>query len=138
MARILAIDFGGKRTGIATTDPLQIIASALETVATTDLEEFLTDYCRREEVEAIIVGAPTYSDGTPTPLEEKIQLFLTAFAKVFPEIQIHRVDEGFSSQAARSVIFQSGTKRKKRQDKGLVDRVSATLLLQTFLGHHDY
>lgn len=138
MARILALDFGGKRTGIAKTDPLQIIATALETVATSDLLEYLSHYIKEEEVEALVVGEPKHKDGTPTLLEERIQSFLQAFAKAHPHIQIHRIEERYSSQAAKHVILNSGAKKKKRREKGLVDQVSAVLLLQSFLGHYDY
>lgn len=135
MARILGIDYGGKRTGIAVTDSMQIIVSALTTVETKDLITFLSDYTAKEKVEKIVVGLPTHKDGNYTYLKKDIDLFTSNFTKIRPEIEIDFYDESFTSAEAKSIIFQSGIKKKKRQDKSLVDKVSAVLILQKYLQH---
>lgn len=135
MARILGIDYGGKRTGIAVTDSMQIIVSALTTVETKDLIIFLSDYTAKEKVEKMVVGLPTHKDGNYTYLKKDIDLFTSNFTKIRPEIEIDFYDESFTSVEAKSIIFQSGIKKKKRQDKSLVDKVSAVLILQKYLQH---
>lgn len=134
MPRILAIDYGQKRTGLATTDPLQIICTPLETVDTPKLLDYLTDYCRREEVEKIVVGEPFHADGTATYLEAEIQQFMAAFAKVFPDMPLVRQDETLTSKRAAKILVQSGLPKKKRQEKARLDKVSAALILEDYLG----
>ena len=133
MGRILAIDYGQKRCGIAVTDPLKLIAHALETVPTAGLEAYLGDYMRREEVEAIVVGRPLQLDGTPSESTRYIEPFVRRLAKQCPQIPIVRVDERFTSKIAFRTMTDAGLKKKKRQDKGLVDAISATLILQTYM-----
>ncbi|MEM8523169.1 MAG: Holliday junction resolvase RuvX [Bacteroidota bacterium] len=135
MARILSIDYGTKRCGIAVTDPLQIIVSGLDTVHTKDLLDFVKEYCAEEEVEAFVIGYPMHMDDTPTKLAPHIIGFSRKLEKLFPEKAVTLHDERFSSEDAKQVILNSGTKKKKRRDKGLVDKVSAVLILQDYLGH---
>ena len=134
MPRIIALDYGGRRTGIATTDPLQIIASPLTTVDTSTLMEFLENYFKQEEVEAMVVGEPMRYDGSHPPIEEEILKFIDKFKQKFPSIVIHRVNEMFTSKEAMRALIQSGVKKKQRRDKKLLDSTSATLILQEFLG----
>ncbi|MCO6476925.1 MAG: Holliday junction resolvase RuvX [Phaeodactylibacter sp.] len=133
MPRILAIDYGTKRTGLAVTDPLQIIASGLDTVATQELEDYLQQYLEREEVETIVVGEPLYPDGKPAQIHHLVVGFVRKLKKLFPDIEVVTHDERYSSEEAKQVILQSGAKKKKRRDKGLVDKVSAVLILQDYL-----
>ncbi len=133
MARILALDFGTKRTGIAVTDELQIIASGLTTVKTNDLLDFLTDYFAKEKVETMVVGEPTQKDGSPSQSEEAIQEFLKDFTKKFPEMPVERVDERYTSKMAMETMINSGIKKKKRRNKELIDEISATIILQNYL-----
>lgn len=136
MARIIAIDYGTKRTGIATTDPLQIIATALDTVPTHTLWDYLTQYLGREDVDAIVLGKPTHRDGTDTPLNTAILGLSRKIAKQYPLICIHYQDEAYSSVEAAEVILASGIGKKKRRDRSLVDKISAVIILQRFLGHY--
>ena len=133
MARILAIDYGTKRTGLAVTDPLQIIANGLDTVATSELEDYLQRYLEQEEVEAIVVGEPFYPDGNPAQIHHLVVGFVRRLKKLFPDIEVVTHDERFTSEEARQVILQSGARKKKRRDKSLVDKVSAVLILQDYL-----
>ena len=133
MARILAIDYGTKRTGLAVTDPLQIIANGLDTVATSELEDYLRRYLEQEEVEAIVVGEPFYPDGNPAQIHHLVVGFVRRLKKLFPDIEVVTHDESYTSEEAKQIILQSGAKRKKRRDKGLVDKVSAVLILQDYL-----
>lgn len=133
MSRVLALDFGGKRTGIATTDPLQMIASPLTTVHTPDLMDFLTNYFKEEDVSTLVVGQPTRHDGSFSPIEKDILLFIDKFKKKNPDIIIHRINEMFSSKDAMKALIDSGVKKKKRKDKKLLDSTAATILLQEFL-----
>ncbi|MCO5724019.1 Holliday junction resolvase RuvX [Robiginitalea marina] len=133
MARILALDYGVKRTGIAVTDPLQLIASGLATVPTQELLAFLEDYVRREAVERIVVGDPRQMDGSPSEVEGAIGKFLKALHNQLPEIPVSRQDERFTSRMAAQSLLEGGMKKKKRQEKALLDEVSATLILQSFL-----
>ncbi|MCB0549624.1 MAG: Holliday junction resolvase RuvX [Phaeodactylibacter sp.] len=133
MARILAIDYGTKRTGLAVTDPLQIIANGLDTVATSELEDYLQRYLEQEEVEAIVVGEPFYPDGNPAQIHHLVVGFVRRLKKLFPDIEVVTHDERFTSEEAKQIILQSGAKKKKRRDKGLVDKVSAVLILQDYL-----
>lgn len=133
MARILAIDFGKVRTGIAVTDALQIIASGLTTVATPDLLKFLEDYFAKENVELILVGEPKQKDGSASQSETLIVPFLEKLKKKFSTIPIKRIDERFTSKMAFQTMIDSGLKKKQRQNKALVDEISATLILQSYL-----
>ena len=133
MSRVLALDFGGKRTGIATTDPLQMIASPLTTVHTPDFMDFLTNYFKEEDVSTLVVGQPTRHDGSFSPIEKDILLFIDKFKKKHPDIIVHRINEMFSSKDAMKALIDSGVKKKKRKDKKLLDSTAATILLQEFL-----
>lgn len=133
MARILALDYGEKRTGIAVTDELQLIASGLTTVQTPDLLKFLSEYFKNEKVERVLVGEPKRMDDTPSQSEVFIQEFLKKFAEKFPDMPLERVDERFTSKMAVQSMIDSGLKKKKRRDKALVDEISATIILQTWL-----
>lgn len=133
MARILALDYGKLRTGIAVTDELQLIASGLTTVETKGLIAFLADYCEKETVEKIVVGLPKQMDNTPSESEELIRPFLKKLSARFPKIKIERQDERFTSKMAFQSMLDSGMKKKKRQNKAIVDEISATLILQAYL-----
>jgi putative Holliday junction resolvase len=133
MSRILALDFGSKRTGIAVTDELQIIASGLTTVLTKELLTFLKDYFNKESVELILVGEPKQMDNTPSESEQLISSFLVKLEKKFPNIPIRRVDERFTSKMAFQTMIDSGLKKNQRKNKALVDEISATLILQSYL-----
>ncbi|MEM6964887.1 MAG: Holliday junction resolvase RuvX [Bacteroidota bacterium] len=136
MARILGIDYGTKRVGIAVTDPLQIIVNGLTTVPTDEIFEFLEKYTKEEGVESIVVGLPTNEDGTPAQIAHLIVGFIRKVKKLFPEMEVDTQDERYTSQDAKEIILQSGVKKKRRRkDKGLVDEVSAVLILQDYLGH---
>ncbi len=133
MARLLAIDFGTKRTGIAITDEMQIIASGLTTVSTKDLISFLKDYFAIEDVELIIIGEPKQKDGTHSDVEVCIKNFILKLVKAFPTLRIERMDERFTSKIALKTMIESGLSKKKRQNKSLVDEISATIILQDYL-----
>lgn len=133
MGRILALDFGKVRTGIAVTDELQIIASGLKTVATNELLTFLKTYLQKENVELILLGKPKQMDNTDSESEVLIQPFLEKLEKNFPKIPIKRVDERFTSKMAFQTMIDSGLKKKQRRNKALVDEISATIILQSYL-----
>jgi putative Holliday junction resolvase len=133
MARILAIDFGIKRTGIAVTDPLKIIATGLQTVETAQLLSFLSDYFNKEEVECIVVGDPKNLDNTPSEISKEVEMLIEELKKKFPGKKIRKVDERFTSSMAQQVIYHSGLKKKDRRNKSLIDKISAVLILQTYL-----
>lgn len=133
MGRILAIDYGTKRSGIAVTDELQLIASGLTTVDTHQLMPFISDYLCNETVATIVIGEPTQKDGTPSSVEGNIQNFIKGFAKKFPKVPVVRVDERFTSKMAFQTMIDSGLKKKQRQNKALVDEISATIILQQYL-----
>ena len=133
MARILAIDYGQKRTGIAITDELQIIASGLTTVYTKELIDFLSNYMRNEKVELILVGEPKQKDGSASESEALIGPFLKQLGKKFPDIPVKRMDERFTSKMAFQSMIDGGLKKKQRQNKALVDEISATIILQDYL-----
>ncbi|CAM1366222.1 putative pre-16S rRNA nuclease [Tenacibaculum litoreum] len=133
MGRILAIDFGKKRTGIAVTDELQIIASGLTTVDTSELIPFLKDYTQKENVELFLVGKPKQMDNSDSESEVLILPFLEKLEKAIPSIPIKRVDERFTSKMAFQTMIDSGLKKKQRQNKALVDEISATIILQSYL-----
>tara|TARA_R110002167_G_scaffold61590_1_gene173923 strand:+ start:1335 stop:1790 length:456 start_codon:yes stop_codon:yes gene_type:complete len=133
MARILAIDYGMKRTGIAVTDELQLIASGLTTVATTELIKFLKEYTIKETVELFVVGEPKQMDNSPSESEALIIPFIKKLEKAFPNVVIKRVDERFTSKMAFQTMIDSGLKKNQRKNKALIDEISATLILQSYL-----
>lgn len=133
MARILAIDYGSKRTGIAVTDELQIIASGLTTVATNELITFLKNYTAKEQVELFLIGEPKQMNNAPSESEALIIPFIKMLEKAFPNTKIKRVDERFTSKMAFQTMIDSGLKKSKRKNKELVDEISATLILQSYL-----
>ncbi len=133
MARILAFDYGKKRTGIAVTDELQIIASGLTTVETKELFSFLAEYLKTESVELFVVGLPKKMDNTPSESEQYIKPFLEKLKNKYPNIPIVRVDERFSSKMAFQAMIDGGVKKQQRRNKGMIDEVSATIILQSYL-----
>ena len=133
MSRILAIDYGIKRTGIAVTDELQIIASGLITIPSETTIVFLTTYFSKENVSKVIIGEPKQMNGEPSESTPIIEKFVTAFKIAFPEMKIDRVDERFTSKMAFQTMIDSGLKKKQRQNKGLIDEIAATILLQDYL-----
>ncbi|MDY3345204.1 Holliday junction resolvase RuvX [Riemerella anatipestifer] len=133
MGQILAIDYGKARTGIAATDDMKLIASGLATVPTGELLLFLSEYIRSNVVEAVVVGYPVDLKGNVSEVETSILEFIEKFNTQFPEIEVHRLDERFTSKMASFFISQSGKNKKQRQEKGLIDKVSATIILQNFL-----
>ena len=133
MARVMALDYGVKRTGIAVTDELQMIASGLTTVDTPSLLNFLEDYFKKENVETVVVGEPKQKDNSASQSEVFIAEFLKKFTEKFPDMKLVRVDERFTSKMAFQTMIDSGLKKKKRQNKALVDEVSATIILQSYL-----
>lgn len=133
MGRILAIDYGTKRTGLAVTDEMQIIASGLTTVDTKELLAFLINYTDSENVEKFVVGLPRQMDNTTSESEVYIQKFLKQLAKTLPNIPVMRVDERFTSKMAFQTMIDSGLNKKQRQNKALIDEISATLILQSYL-----
>jgi putative Holliday junction resolvase len=133
MGQIMSVDYGKARTGLAVTDDMQIIASALQTVETPKLMDFLGTYFQQNKVDEIVVGLPTDLKGNMSEIETEIQKFLEQFQITFPQIKINRFDERFTSKMASFFISQSGKSKKERQQKGLIDKISATLILQNFL-----
>ena len=133
MPRILAIDYGLKRTGIAITDELQIIASGLTTIASETAIAFLSDYFSNENVFKVLIGEPKQMNGQPSESTVIIEKFVTKFRKNFPEMKLERVDERFTSKMAFQTMIDSGLKKKQRQNKALIDEIAATILLQNFL-----
>lgn len=133
MARILAIDYGKKRTGLAVTDMLQIVPGALDTVETKNLMEFLNTYINKEHVEKIIIGEPHQTNGLPSENLGRIMQFKAQWTKAHPEIPIEGYDERFTSVMAHQTMLDAGLHKKARQDKALVDRISATIILQSYL-----
>ena len=133
MKRLLAIDYGIKRCGIAVTDPLQIIASGLTTIATTDLIPFLKKYTSEEVVEKIIIGKPKQMNNEDSEIETDIQQFINKLKTELPLIDIEREDERFTSKMAFQTMIDGGLKKKQRQNKALIDQISATIILQSYL-----
>lgn len=133
MERLLAIDYGTKRTGIAVTDEMQLIASGLTTIPTEKLILFLKKYFAEENVELVVIGEPKQKDGTHSNIEEEIKKFIQKFSEVFPEMNIARMDERFTSKMAFQTMIDSGLKKKQRQNKELIDEISATIILQDYL-----
>ena len=133
MGRIIAIDYGQKRVGIAVTDELQLIASGLTTVHVKDIWSFLTDYLSEQKVDCIVVGEPRDMKNRPSDASRFIEPFVNKLKKTFPEIPVERFDERFTSKMAHDTMIESGIRKLKRQDKALVDKISATILLQSFM-----
>jgi putative Holliday junction resolvase len=134
LARILSIDYGKKRTGLAVTDPMQFIANGLTTVETKNLFDFLCSYVKREEVERIVIGKPMQLDGKPSENLARVENFVNRWRRAQPTIPIEYYDERFTSVLAHRVILESGVKKKiRRENKGLVDEISATIILQDYM-----
>lgn len=133
MKRIMAFDYGTKRIGVAVTDPLQIIATALTTVHPEEIWEFIATYLQTEQLEAFVVGKPLQMDGTDSESAQHVVGFMRKLKKLYPTIAVHEVDERFTSKMASAVIANSEKKKGKRQEKGLVDVVSATIILQSYM-----
>ncbi|MBU2904394.1 Holliday junction resolvase RuvX [Arenibacter palladensis] len=133
MGRIVALDYGKVRTGIAVTDELQIIASGLTTVDTKELLNFLRKYVQEEKVEKFVIGEPKQMNNLPSESEELIKPFLRTLEGVFPKIPVERQDERFTSKMAFQTMIDSGLNKKQRRDKALVDEISATIILQAYL-----
>jgi len=137
MGRILAFDFGTKRVGIAATDELQLIASGLTTVETSEIFTFLADFLKKEKVGLFVVGEPKQMNNQPSESEVHIKVFIKELTEKFPEIPIERTDERFTSKMAVQTMVSAGFKKKYRQDKALIDQISATIILQTYLNRYD-
>ena len=133
MGRIMAIDYGRKRTGLAVTDILQIIANGLTTVPTNELLKFITEYTQKEAVELFIIGAPKQMNNEPSENMARVTEFVGRLKKAIPTIPIQYVDERFTSVLAHRTMLEAGLKKKKRQDKALVDEISAVIILQSYL-----
>ena len=131
--RIMAFDYGTKRVGIAVTDPLQLIANALTTIHPEHVWTYLTDYLKQEAVETFVVGMPLQMDGTPSQSTPHIRGFVRKLKRTYPDIAVETMDERFTSKMATASILASGAKQKQRRDKALVDAVSATLILQSYM-----
>lgn len=133
MGRILALDYGMRRCGLAVTDPLQLIAQPLDTIDKSELKSFLMDYIKDENVEALVVGMPYNMDGSVSEMIKHIEVFKAWFISKFPEHPIYEVDERLTSIEAKKIIQKSVKSKKKRRDKGLVDRISASIILESYL-----
>jgi len=133
MGRILAIDYGTKRIGLAVTDPMQIFASPLTTVSPGDFDSYIEGYLKTEEVDAFVIGYPVQMNNEPSESVKYINPFIKKLKKAFPEKHIHLVDERFTSQMALRTMIDGGVKKKNRQDKSMVDKISASIILQSFL-----
>ena len=138
MPRILSIDYGKKRTGLAVTDPLKIIAGGLATVLTHELFQFLHDYTQQEQVELIIIGEPKQPNGLPSENLARVQQFVNRWRKAMPQIPIEYFDERYTSVLAHRAMIDGGLKKKDRQNKALVDEISATILLQNYMDSRQF
>lgn len=138
MGRLLAIDFGQKRTGIAVTDELQIIASGLTTVSTSELMSFLKEYFQKEKVEKVIIGEPKRLNNEPSEVTPLLNAFIDTFTKTFPTMPVERIDERFTSKMAFQTMIDSGLKKKQRQNKALIDEIAATIILQDYMGRNAF
>lgn len=138
MARILSIDYGRKRTGLAVTDPLQLIAGGLATVSTSELFDWLKSYIASEPVERIVIGEPRQPNGEPSENLARVQQFVNRWRKAVPEVPIEYFDERFTSVLAHQAMLDSGIGKKARQNKGLVDEISATIILQDYMRSRKY
>lgn len=133
MGRFLAIDYGQKRTGIAVSDTMKIIANGLTTVPSEQLLSFLKDYLAKEQVEVVVVGLPTQSNGQPSENQKRVRSFVQKFQQTFPHIPVEWYDERFTSVLAQRAMIDGGLKKKARQNKALVDEISATIILQDYM-----
>lgn len=133
MGRILSIDYGRKRTGLAVTDPLKIIANGLTTVSTHLLWDYLQDYIAKEQVERIVIGKPTQPNGQPSENLARVEAFVNRWRKNHPELPIEYMDERFTSVLAHKAMLDGGMKKKDRQNKAIVDEISATIILEDYL-----
>ncbi len=133
MGRVLAIDFGSKRVGLAVTDTLQIIATGLTTVHSKDVIIYLKEYFKKETIDCVVIGDPKKLDNTPSDIAGQVEAFVKNFRKNFPGVRIERMDERFTSKMAFQTMIDSGLKKKARQNKALVDEISATIILQSYL-----
>ena len=133
MDRYIGIDYGRKRTGIAASDPLGIFASALDTIDSTKLIDYLKNYASKERILAFVVGYPVNMDGKPSEAQADVNLFLKQLDKAFPGVPVHLEDERFTSVLAQRVMIDGGMKKSERREKGSVDRISAALILQSYL-----
>lgn len=131
--RILALDYGSKKCGLAASDPLRIIATGLDTVPTWQLMDWLKNYLEREEVSDLVIGESLHKDGTPNAINSEVVGFERRFAKLYPEIQLHRQDEFGTSKRAKQAMIDMGVPKMKRRDKTRVDKIAATLILQDFM-----
>lgn len=138
MARVLAIDYGKKRTGLAVTDPLKIIATALDTVLTADLVNYLKNYIQSESVEQIVLGLPVNLNSQDTDITASVRSFAEVLKMNFPEIPVHFYDERFTSKMALQSMIDAGTKKKDRREKGNIDKISAVIILQSFLSSNKF
>ena len=138
MGCLVAIDYGEKRTGIAHTDSLQLIASGLTTLPSIESIEFLQQYLLHNDVEAIIIGQPRQKDGTFSSIEKQILKFISTLKKKLPNVRIIRHDERFTSKLASQVIMDSGLKKRRRRSKSIIDKISATIILQSYLELKSY
>jgi putative Holliday junction resolvase len=138
MPRILAIDYGQKRTGIAVTDEMQIIASGLTTIASETAINFLKDYFAKEKVEKVLLGEPKQMNNEPSQSASIIEAFVQKFKSEFPDMPLERVDERFTSKMAFQTMIDSGLKKKQRQNKALIDEISATIMLQDYLSRKSF
>lgn len=133
MGRIMAIDYGKVRTGLAVTDPVRIIATALTTVETPTLLQYLKEYCAREEVDTFVVGMAKHMDGSPSESMQLIEPFVERLKAAFPDKEVARIDERFTSKMAFQAMIDSGMKKKDRRDKGTIDKIAATIMLQDYM-----
>jgi len=134
MSRILAIDYGKKRTGLAVTDPLRIIANGLATISTSDIFDYLTQYVAKESVDQLVIGKPIQPNGQPSENLARVEQFVNRWRKIHPELPIDYYDERFTSVIAHQAMITGGVKKKtRREDKGLVDEISATIILQDYM-----
>ncbi|MFP4091412.1 MAG: Holliday junction resolvase RuvX [Cyclobacteriaceae bacterium] len=133
MGRIIGIDYGTKRVGLAVTDPLQIIASPMETVRAHEIISFLKNYCQQEDTEAFVVGMPRKLDNSETNATRHVEAFIKHLRKQFPDQEVHLQDERFTSKQALDAMIAGGTTKKFRREKGNVDKISATIILQSYL-----
>ncbi|MBP3785310.1 MAG: Holliday junction resolvase RuvX [Bacteroidaceae bacterium] len=136
MARLLSIDYGKRRCGIAVSDPLKLIAGGLCTVATHELTNFLKDYFQKEDVEAVVLGLPTQTSGQASENQQRVRQFAASFTKQFPHMPLHFYDERFTSVIAHRAMLEGGLKKSRRQDKALVDEISACIILEDYMQHH--
>lgn len=133
MGRILGIDYGNKRIGLAVTDPLQIFALPLETIKTGEFEIYLAEYLKKETIDAFVIGYPVQLNNQPSESVRYLNPFIKKLKKSYPSIEIHLMDERFTSKMAHDTMIEGGVKKKARQDKSLVDKISASIILRSFL-----